>query len=1156
MLSHKPRIKFTYGNRKSRTQAQTLQPEEESESSSDDEELKKLLEGTSKKNNNNKHQAKKPRLITHGRDTTTTTRRISDRLLKSNDQQESSSTHNRECTPLDQDLLLILQVQKPQTSSSSSSRTPNSAKLTSPQHKNPRPQPAQRSSPRRVNNKRKRTQSKVAQEDKEKDSLSQRRITRTSSQKSLKPPELPQSISQPNPTSPDHPRDELHSPPNLSHKSQPPRISDSPDHSDIFAILETTETSNDLEESMLFPKKTRAASSEPSQSISQPDPASPDHHRDELHFSPSLPNVSHKSPTPYRSDTRDHSDIFAILETTKTSNDLEESILFPKKARVASMGSKSNSKSGILSPPLSPGNSRPTSPINRSLKNRVLSSTNSCSELFPTRNSSNQLKPRKPLARQLSSDFPPIPVNHESINTSNLVNGLFPSSSSSSHHKPITKTYGGERTYKQDDNELNLLMPIPTPQRTSPRKSSAANKTIVAPLKRFQSRETYTELRKKWGVDEDDDDRSIEDQSELQTINHQRASGTSQKFTDELSYLIQGLISSSSVDTNIPDLLSLQRSSAIEVIKKLKQDKFIEELRTNGSIEDVYNSFRLARAGQGDDLILDHSLLIFISILTCYDQKFIEPVLRIPLKSSDPRQHQPSGFSLKSDCLQVLGSLAARSYPTTQNPRGSSRRHPSLGSQIQEVVQESVLSKHFEGPTTPALLALFSLARIAMFIPRPGLLPQRSIVHSTAFAAVINGLKVHTIRLNELFDTSIKDFTSQEEGYKILKHVGYCMDVIEACTVSEEEALSYINLYKLSLAKNVFGSLITLCHTLARHHHLTHISMSALDILIGCLRSMVNMTNYNSAWSDELSSPSVIESICGLFGICREGFNNQHQRGSIATPPKKCSPKRKIEDGLMTADLGRRSAPDNRVDHVVFDLLCVCLGLLTNLLEQSGLATNILRETRIVILDGAHSTLVPVNSLNSVGGFQELLKLYIDPPCRKLDEKKFIRGSICVLINLILLNGYEDTNGDDDDRHQSINEIEIIKSFKNILDQIPILLHPDDHQQEQEQEHTNLGSSRAKEDVEVIVDGEPKEEEEGKLVTKNEIIKSFLTDLKLHSGTSNSTSISSSSSSQQPQQQSSVPTGNHSSQSLPVHHSVNLLSILNSCWNRLRVELI
>jgi hypothetical protein len=57
--------------------------------------------------------------------------------------------------------------------------------------------------------------------------------------------------------------------------------------------------------------------------------------------------------------------------------------------------------------------------------------------------------------------------------------------------------------------------------------------------------------------------------------------------------------------------------------------------------------------------------------------------------------------------------------------------------------------------SSPGLLALFSLARIAMFVPRPGLLPQRSIVHCSAFASAIDCLKVYSQKLHDLFDNSI-----------------------------------------------------------------------------------------------------------------------------------------------------------------------------------------------------------------------------------------------------------------------------------------------------------------------------------------------------------------------------------------------------------------
>ncbi|KAA1138309.1 hypothetical protein PGTUg99_029964 [Puccinia graminis f. sp. tritici] len=1073
---HIPRIKFTYGNRKSRLKTLT----QEYDSSDDDQDIQvgpsssKLLDRLTantttqqqaKKNQTSKkeipsnihHSKKRKKTDQEPQNTiTATNRRVSDRLKSNPSNQETTTSQpqvdpNRETTPLDQDLLLILQVQKPQTSSARPSRA-RSVNQSPQSIKKPHLQPTQCSSPQRVVNKRPRTESKTEQDRKALPGpeLPQRRITRSLSQRSLVPSE---------PTS--RPiRTELNYP---------------------------------------FPDQ-----------------------RDE-HFSSPTNSPHHQSPQPPGSDTPDHSDIFAILESIKACNDSEGAELngSPKKARVALMGGKTISRSGALSPSLSSGCSRPTSPIarpaNRLLK-RVLS-TSSCSDLFGSSNRTSNLPPRKPLARQLSSDFPPIPVNHEVINTSNLVN-IFPGG------KALKKTYGGERTFKQDENELKLLMPIstPAPPRTSKRLSgpTAGSSRLTGSLKRFQSRETYSELRKKWGVDEDDE--PIEDETELQTTIHQRASGSSKRFTDELFYLIEGLVSTA----DQPDL-SLKRSSAVELIKKLKEQQFMNELRSNGLIEHFYNSFRSAGAGDGDP-ILDHALLIFISLLSCQDQKFIEPVLRIIPKGSTGL------FSMQSDCLQVLGTVACRKYPQpTLKPRGTSRRHPPLVTQIQEVIQESILRKHLPGASSPGLLALFSLARIAMFVPRPGLLPQRSIVHCSAFASAIDCLKVYSQKLHDLFDNSVSfpDF-STGDGHDILKHVGFCMDVIEACTVCEEDALNSINLFRDPLA-SVFGSLISLCHSLARHDQ-TKISMTALDILIGCLRTMVNVTNYNSIWASELSTPSVLHALCGLFGICREGYDHhQSTQKAIKRAEDRIDPP-SVSPSLINHPQGPH-AHDNRVDDVVFDLLCVSLGLLANLLEQSTQATDMLRETRIQQPDRRSSMTVskPNQHFKSSYGFEELIRLYIDPPCGKLDEKKFIRGSISVLINLTLLNGYEDANVDlEDDTYQSVNELEIIKSFKRVLDQVGFN-YVDDHCDE-EKGHEGTGE----------VTGLDVGRENGKLATKNEIIKSFLADLKLHSG---ATSASSSLSVQDQSISSSLPTDRQS-------NTVDHLTVLAACWNRLRVELI
>lgn len=1094
-----PRIKFTYGNRPSRLNTLTIQDDSDSSDESQDQQPVEKAFGrltkankttlTTKSHSKHNHQPsfhstielskKRKRSEKQLHNTVTATRRVSDRL-KSNSptkrtaQATSSSTpplrkHNREATPVDNDLLLMLQVQKPQTSLAQTSPPPARPVNQSPQSTKKSLLPSERSSPRRVANKKPQIHPDGghARKGLPGEDASQHRITR-----------------------------------NMSHRS--------------LVLSETTQ---------LPPQ--------PVHSELRPPPCA---HKDH-HISPP-PNLPHQSPgprqsnQPHESDTRDHSDIFAIIESSYNCNHSEEASLNPsrKKARVALMGGKTISRSGLISPLASPGCSRPPSPIARSA-NRILGrvlSSNSSSDLFGPSARTSTLTLRKPLARQLSSDLPPIPVNHEVVNTANLAN-MF------SGVNAIKKTYGGERTFKQDENELKLLLPLSTtaPSRTSKRSSATPAKSsrVIGSLKRFQSRETYSELRKKWGVDEDDE--PPEAQADLQTIIHQRASGSSKRFADELSYLIEGLMSG----PDQPDL-SIQRSSAIVLIKKLKEQLFLDELRSNGLIEHFYNSLRAAGAGDGDP-ILDHALLIFISLLCCQDQKFIEPVLRIIPKGS------AEVFSMQSDCLQLLGTVAGRDYPqVTLKERSNFRRHPSLACQIQEVVEGSALRKHFTRASSPGLLALFSLARIAMFVPRPGLLPQRFIVHCKAFASVITCLKVYGEKLDHLFNSFAphqrEDF-SAGDGQNILKHIGYCMDVIEACTVCEEDALNSIDMFRQSLGR-VCGSLISLCHRLARHEQ-SEISMTALDILIGCLRTMVNLTNYNSSWASELSTPSVLQALCGLLAICREGYN-QHRSSPYMVgnqePPN--VPVDHLLDPSSTVNQFQHTNPpsliDNRVDEVVFDLLCVCLGLLANLLEQSAQATDMLRQTHVPTTSTAQQpTLHPY----PICGFEELMRLYINPPCRKLDEKKFIRGSISVLINLSLLNGFEDQSGDIDDSYQSITELEIIKSFKRILQQVGSELRYQDEVSEQEYSCNANGGSLG---IHGALDS-------GKLWTKSEMIKSFLGDLKLHSGASSSLSAHS--------DYRPIQTLTSTAGSLPLepHQTVlDHLQILNSCWNRLRVELI
>lgn len=117
----------------------------------------------------------------------------------------------------------------------------------------------------------------------------------------------------------------------------------------------------------------------------------------------------------------------------------------------------------------------------------------------------------------------------------------------------VKKTYGGARSYKRDMEEERIYArdaaaPInSTPSGSHPPgyKSSGIAATRLFPLPPpVRERETYSVLRRRWGVDVDEGNDSGEDgleQSDLKSITQLRAKGENARFVDEFNYLVEGL---------------------------------------------------------------------------------------------------------------------------------------------------------------------------------------------------------------------------------------------------------------------------------------------------------------------------------------------------------------------------------------------------------------------------------------------------------------------------------------------------------------------------------------------------------------------------------------------------------------------------------------
>ena len=196
--------------------------------------------------------------------------------------------------------------------------------------------------------------------------------------------------------------------------------------------------------------------------------------------------------------------------------------------------------------------------------------------------------------------------------------------------------------------------------------------------------------------DEDDDDEEdlTESQAQLHSINQLRSAGESKRFADEIHYLLDGF-GDSAVSVHRarsvppPALLAvscpsradthhLSDDSAIEILRKLSDESWMKKLQAFGYVEQVYDSFRTGKAGDGDRVrpdqttpcklvpgpdvharlqILDTCLVALVARLVQYAQ--CGELLLV----------YPAGF----DCLKALGRVAAQPWAKERLLPGTSR---------------------------------------------------------------------------------------------------------------------------------------------------------------------------------------------------------------------------------------------------------------------------------------------------------------------------------------------------------------------------------------------------------------------------------------------------------------------------------------------------
>lgn len=171
-----------------------------------------------------------------------------------------------------------------------------------------------------------------------------------------------------------------------------------------------------------------------------------------------------------------------------------------------------------------------------------------------------------------------------------------------------------------------------------------------------------------------------------------------------------------------------------------------------------------------------------------------------------------------------------------------------------------------------------------------------------------------------------------------LNSIDTCLQIFESCSTSTPQTYDILSI-KLTPLTSTLVSLILASHILAHDTNPTTTTNSeAMNVLLSSLRMLIDLTTNHEEWSRELMRGDNIEIVGSLVKIMVAA---RRRKGSV------------IEETTVVLSSDDISELGGEVDGkekeasimLRYDLLCLALGVLTNLVETVDTTKDILRET-------------------------------------------------------------------------------------------------------------------------------------------------------------------------------------------------------------------
>ncbi|KAI0360602.1 hypothetical protein OH77DRAFT_1493053 [Trametes cingulata] len=460
----------------------------------------------------------------------------------------------------------------------------------------------------------------------------------------------------------------------------------------------------------------------------------------------------------------------------------------------------------------------------------------------------------------------------------------------------------------------------------------------------FEMRESYTELRQRWGVDASEDDprpltpvaspspkgkgkkkKGLKEEpppkvlpygmmNDLKSITELRSKGESRRFLDEVGYLFEGL--------DAKGALGVRRGSALEIVTKLCDVDFARRAKAADFLGRAWEVLREAGAGEGDK-ILD-SILVFYAALVARDPT---DLLDLAAKSdfASTLHRILTSLERSNDPLWLISTNAGSAE---LKAAGISKAEVTLLGNLHRLIRKK--SGLFEDGDLVSNRLLISQA-LAIVTPSAHTLSHLpALLHS--LTAELNPIPSRV----DAYISGLSLFPPEGPSSYIdtpsLLHLDNCLRLLDSCllgtwSISPEEtpiqATRLEELREQEFAKALIA-LCACCGVILLDSDFEDRREVASKCMESALRVLINLTHDDVPWCE-----AVLEDSLSMAAIMHLIVMAQRQRRSI---------EKRLE---------AEEAEDEDGDDAArcLDRMCLALGLLTNLVQATPDAKAIISDT-------------------------------------------------------------------------------------------------------------------------------------------------------------------------------------------------------------------